>query len=242
MSNSPLVDVSVPADPSNYTHGRAGVPIRRVTVHHMAGVLSAEECGSIFQNPGRGGSSHYGVGKDGRIGLYVDEENIAWTNSNWNSNCESVTIETSNSAIGGDWPVSDATFDSLVRLVADIANRNGLGVLVPGDNLTWHSMFTSTSCPGRCLLSRMQLIADRANEINSKPTPAPTPTPTPTEIHAGDTVRPTRLVDYDGTPLIQYDDTYVVTELIGDRAVCCANRGGNMIVWAAMHVSDLEKV
>lgn len=144
MSNSSLATIRVPA--VNYSKGRDGRVIEMITIHHMAGVLSAQRCGEVFQNPNREASSNYGVGKDGEIGLYVDEENTSWANSNWDANCKSVTIETSNSASGGNWPVSDKTLNSLIKLVADIAKRNNLGTLIPGKNLTWHSMYVQTAC------------------------------------------------------------------------------------------------
>ena len=141
--------------------------------------MSAEQCGSVFQRVGRNGSSHYGIGSDGRIGQYVDESNTAWTNSNWDSNCKSVTIETSNCEIGRQWKVSDEALNSLIRLVADIAKRNNLGKLVRGKNLTWHRMFCATTCPGDYLLSKIDYIIAEANKINGggQPTPAPTPAP-----------------------------------------------------------------
>lgn len=139
----------------------------------MAGVMSADACGRIWQNPSRGGSSNYGIGNDGKIGCYVDENDISWCNSNWESNCRAVTIETSNSASGGDWPVSDAAYNSLIKLVADIAKRNGLGKLVKGQNVTWHSMYAATACPGPYLLARIQDIVDKANAINYPPVEKP---------------------------------------------------------------------
>lgn len=172
MANSSLVNVVVKADPSNYTAGRGGFKINHITIHHMAGVLTAAQCGAIFARKGRGGSSNYGVGSDGKVGLYVNESDRAWADSNWTSNCTTVSIETSNSATGGNWPVSALTFDKLVLLVADIAKRNGLGRLVPGKNLTWHSMYAATACPGDYLRSKMQELADRANAINYPPAPA----------------------------------------------------------------------
>jgi hypothetical protein len=304
MSNSALVTVRVPAHPSNYTKGR-NTKITDITIHHMAGVLSAEQCGNIFARAGRNGSSHYGIGNGGEIGQYVDESDTAWTNSNWPSNCRSVTIETSNCATGGDWPVGDAAYNSLIKLVADIAKRNGLGTLVAGQNLTWHSMFAATTCPGDYLRARIADIAAQANKINGgSPAPAPTPSgdfkvgdkvlpinyvdyngtplkktrdyytiseingdravlvsdgvvyaavntnnlkkvdapapapaPQPAGFKVGDVVVPTRLVDYNGTPLVQYDDTYTISELNGDRAVLTA-RGA---VWAAMNTKDIRK-
>lgn len=164
MSKSSLVNVTVPAYEGNYTKGRSGRKIEQICLHHMAGRLTAEQCGKIFQQVGRYGSSHYGIGYDGRIGQYVDETDTAWTNSNWDSNCKSVTIETSDN--DNSWYVNDTTLNSLIKLVADIAKRNNLGTLVPGKNLTWHSMFTSTTCPGDYLRSKMQYIADEANKIN----------------------------------------------------------------------------
>ena len=165
MSKSSLVNVNVPAYEGNYTKGRSGRKIEQICLHHMAGRLTAEQCGKIFQKVGRYGSSHYGIGYDGRIGQYVDEADTAWTNSNWDSNCKSVTIETSDN--DNSWYVNDTTLNSLIKLVADIAKRNNLGTLVPSKNLTWHSMFTSTTCPGDYLRSKMQHIADEANKINS---------------------------------------------------------------------------
>lgn len=168
MSKSSLTQIIVPADEGNYTKGRSGRSIEAITIHHMAGRLTAEQCGRIFQAKGRYGSSHYGVGYDGSIANYVDEEDTAWTNSNWDSNCKSVTIETSDN--DNSWYVNDITLNSLIKLVADIAKRNNLGTLVPGKNLTWHSMFTNTTCPGDYLRSKMQYIADEANKINNEST------------------------------------------------------------------------
>lgn len=166
MSNSKLVNVVVPAYPGNYTKGRDGRKIEAITIHHMAGRLSAEQCGQIFQQVGREASSNYGVGYDGRIGLYVDECNTSWCNSNWDSNCKSVTIETSDN--DNSWYVNDTTMKNLIKLVADIAKRNNLGKLVKGKNLTWHSMFANTECPGAYLLSKLDYICDEANKVNNE--------------------------------------------------------------------------
>ncbi len=145
MNDSSLVTYTRQAYIGNYTPNRAaqGGGIKKITIHHMAGMLSVQELGALWATPGRQGSSHYGVNGAG-IGQYVNESDVAWTDSSWTSNITSVTIETANSATGGDWPVSDASLQTLCRLVADIAKRNGLGTLVPGKNLTWHSMYFAT--------------------------------------------------------------------------------------------------
>lgn len=162
MTKSKLIVDEVPAHPNNYTKGRIK-KIRCITVHHMAGKLDARNCGIIFQNPNRQGSSHYGIGFEGEIMNYVDENDTAWTNSNWPSNCESITIECSNSQNGGEWPISIATFESLVNLVRDIRDRYNLGNLVVGENLTYHSMFADTNCPGPYLKHKLGELCDRVN-------------------------------------------------------------------------------
>lgn len=176
MGKSSLATVFVAADPSNYTAGRSKA-VTDITIHHMAGRCTAQRCGEFWQDPARNASSTYGIGYNGEIGCYLDENDTPWTNSNWDSNCRSITIEVANEYKGGDWKVTDASLNSLIRLVADIAKRRGLGTLVKGKNVTWHSMFANTNCPGPYLLSKMDYIIAEANRINSgNPTPAPTPT------------------------------------------------------------------
>lgn len=160
MSNSGLV---------NYTRisPNKSVPrnqkISKITVHHMAGNLSVETCGNVFAPSSRQASSNYGIGSDGRVGMYVEEKDRAWTSSSsWNDN-RAVTIEVANDEIGGNWHVSDAAWNKLVELCVDICKRNGMTSLTwTGDkngSLTCHYMFAATSCPGPYLKSRMAELA-----------------------------------------------------------------------------------
>ena len=169
MADSKLVTKFLPAYTGNYTKNRAaqGGRITEITVHHCAGVMTVESLGALWQRVGRQGSSHYGVCGDA-VGQYVAESDVAWTNSNWAANCRAVTIEVSNSGGAPDWPVSDASLQTLAKLVADIARRNGLGELCVGKNLTYHSMYTATACPGPYLLAKLPDIAAQANAINAE--------------------------------------------------------------------------
>lgn len=56
----------------------------------------------------------------------------------------------------------------------------------------------------------------------------------------GDLVVPTKLVNYNGTTLKQYDPYYTITDLKGDRAVLSANRKGKMVVWASINVKNIK--
>lgn len=125
--------------------------ISKITIHHMAGNLSIETCGNVFLNPNRQASSNYGIGSDGRIACYVDEENHPWTSANWENDDRAITIEVANSETGGDWPISQAAYASLIRLCADICNRYGIYPYydgTPSATLTEHCMFVATNCPG----------------------------------------------------------------------------------------------
>jgi len=167
-ADSSLVTTVVPAHTNNFTPNRSanGSPISEICIHHAAGNITVATLGALWQNPNRAGSSHYGVNGT-QIGQYVKESDIAWTNGHWESNKRSVTIETANSSSAPDWLVSDETLNTLIALVADIARRNNLGKLVVGENLTYHSMYSATLCPGPYLKSRLYTIAVEANKINS---------------------------------------------------------------------------
>ena len=141
--------------------------IRKITIHHMAGNLSVEQCGNIFANRNRQASSNYGIGSDGRVGLYVDEANRSWCSSSPDNDHQAITIEVANDVIGGNWHVSDVALAKLIDLCVDICERNHIDKLVftgnASGNLTLHKYFTATLCPGPYLESKMPYIAQEVN-------------------------------------------------------------------------------
>lgn len=144
-------------------------PISKITIHHMAGNLSIEQCGNVFAPTSRQASSNYGIGSDGRIGMYVEEKNRAWTSSNAQNDNMAVTIEVANDVVGGNWHISDKAMESLINLCVDICKRNGIEKLnFTGDkngNITMHKWFAATACPGAYLESKFPYIA---NEVNKR--------------------------------------------------------------------------
>lgn len=165
MSNSSLVSYTKLSP--NYTTVN-NKQNKKITIHHMAGNLTIERCGELFANSSRQASSNYGIGTDGRIGLYVEEKHRAWTSSNYGNDSQAVTIEVANDEVGGNWHVSDKAMESLINLCVDICKRNGISQLNwTGDvngNLTCHYMFKATSCPGPYLKSKMAWIAAEVNK------------------------------------------------------------------------------
>ena len=124
MAYSPLTCKFIPAYEGNYTKNRKAWGYDKITeicIHYMAGNCSIETCGQIWQTPGRNGSSTYGIGSDGRIACYVDESDIAWCNSNWESNKRSASIETANFS-PSDSRVTDEALNSLIKLVTHFIN------------------------------------------------------------------------------------------------------------------------
>lgn len=165
MSNSNLVNYTNISP--NSTNPRNNT-IKKITIHHMAGNLSVESCGNIFAPSSRQASSNYGIGTDGRVGMYVEEKNRSWCSSSSDNDHQAVTIEVANNGGEPNWPVSDTALEKLIELCVDICKRNGIAALnYTGDttgNLTMHKWFTATACPGPYLESKFSYIAEQVNK------------------------------------------------------------------------------
>lgn len=175
MSNSSLISYTKISP--NRTSPRKK-PIRKITIHHMAGNLTVEQCGAVFAPTSRRASSNYGIGTDGRIGMYVEEKDRAWTSSSPDNDNQAVTIEVANNTLGPNWTVSDKAMTSLIDLCVDICKRNGIQRLnFTGDktgNLTMHCYFKSTLCPGPYLKRKFPYIASEVNKrLGAEAAPEP---------------------------------------------------------------------
>lgn len=164
MSNSKLVSY-IKLSP-NYSKRTA--PISKITIHHAAVVnASLEGLGNGFAKPSRQASSNYGIDSNGKIGMFVEEHNRAWTSSNTENDNVAITIEVANSKGSPNWEVSNKAFEALIALCVDICKRNNIKELnYTGDkngNLTRHNMFAATTCPGPYLQSRFSEITERVN-------------------------------------------------------------------------------
>lgn len=173
MSNSSLVSYTKLSP--NCTHPRKH-KIDTITIHCMAGNLSVESCGNLFANKERQASSNYGIGSDGRIALYVDEADRSWCSSSSSNDHRAITIEVANTEAKHPWPVSEAAYKSLINLLVDICQRNGIEKLLwEGDkaligqvdrqNMTVHRWFANKACPGDYLYN---LHGQIAREVNAR--------------------------------------------------------------------------
>lgn len=144
-----------------YKNSPRNQPISKVTIHHYAGIATPESYAAIAKE--REESCNYLIDKDADVTQWCPEGARSWcSSSSWNDN-RAVTIEVSNSEVGGEWPVSDKVYNKLIDLCVDICQRNGMTELIwTGDktgSLTTHDMFAATACPGPYLKSRMPKIA-----------------------------------------------------------------------------------
>lgn len=173
MSNSNLVSYTLISPhrtvPRNHT-------IDTITIHVVDGNLSIETIGKVFQRSEA--SSNYGVGSDGRIGMYVEECDRSWASSNRANDHRAITIEVANDGPGPEYHVSDTAMASLIKLCADICERNNIKELkwqgdksligqVDKQNMTVHRWFARKACPGEYLYNKQGYIASEVNKLLS---------------------------------------------------------------------------
>jgi hypothetical protein len=190
-TNSPLVS-HVNLSPNH--SGPRIYPLTRITIHCTAGRASVEGLGTIFADPARQASSQYGIGEDGRIGLYVEEKNRCWCSSSYDNDERAICIEVSSEAYE-HFAVNEVAFASLIDLCVDICQRYGKKRLLwLGDKdttlmykpkedefvISCHRWFADKSCPGDWLFERLGEIA---KEVTTRLNPTEEKEPSPS---AGD--------------------------------------------------------
>ena len=177
MSNSSLISYTriSPNRTSPRNH-----KIDTITIHCVVGQCSVQTLGSTFASKSRQASSNYGIGYDGKIGLYVEEGDRSWCSSNADNDNRAVTIEVASDTYH-PYAVTDQAYAALIDLCTDICKRNGIERLVwstnkndrinhkNGCNMTVHRDYANKSCPGEWLYSRHGEIA---SEVNKRLQPA----------------------------------------------------------------------
>ena len=178
LSNSSLV---VHTRISSFKSSPRNREITKITPHHVAGNASIESIGQVFQTPGRNASSNYGIGSDGRVGMYVEERDRSWCSSSAANDNQALTIEVANNSGSPNWNVSNAAWESLINLCVDMCRRNpGIkqkngktGIYcddTPNASLTFHRYFSATGCAQPFIWGRRQQLCSEVNRrLESKP-------------------------------------------------------------------------
>lgn len=170
MSNSKLVSYTriSPNKTSPRNH-----KIDTITIHCVVGQCSVETLGNVFAPTSRKASSNYGIGYDGKIGMYVEEKDRSWCSSSSSNDNRAITIEVASDTTH-PYKVNDKAYAALLDLLTDICQRNGIKELLwKGDksligqidkqNMTVHRWFANKACPGDYLYNRHGEIAAEVN-------------------------------------------------------------------------------
>lgn len=171
MSNSKLVDYTKISPNKTSPRNHA---IDTITIHCIVGQWTAKQGCDYFATTGRECSANYVVGKDGSIGLSVEEKDRSWCSSSASNDNSAVTIEVASDTTH-PYAVTDKAYAALLDLVTDICRRNGIKKLLwKGDksligqvakqNMTVHRWFANKACPGDYLYSRHSAIAAEVNK------------------------------------------------------------------------------
>lgn len=179
MTFSSLISGVIPNN--NKYSSRHGVPVTRIIQHHFAGTSDERLRGTAQA------SASYIIYNDGSIWGHIPEEFRPWTSGSFEADGGAITYEVQNSSFqvnGNDddpasWQVSEAAYNAIIRLTADIAARHGFGAVTP-TNYQGHRQWFATACPGGFLWNRMDNTRAQANVILSgggDPAPAPATPP-----------------------------------------------------------------
>ena len=190
MSNSPLVSYTKISP--NKTSPRKH-KIDTVTIHCVVGQCSVETLGNIFAPASRQASANYGIGVDGRVGMYVEEKDRSWCSSNAANDHRAITIEVASDTTE-PYAVNAKAYATLIDLLVDICQRNGITKLVwstnkadrvnhkNGCNMTVHRDYANKSCPGTYLYERHAQIASEVNKRLGSTTTSPEPEKPSTDV------------------------------------------------------------
>lgn len=150
--------------------------IKGVLIHHNAGVDAYGQATAA----GREVSANYWIANDGTVIPNVDESRRAWTSGHpaypegARADHRFVTFEVSNSASGGNWPISDAAEDALARMIGDVHRRYKLGPVKRGTQtgVAVHRDFVATECPGGYVMANLDRIIRKAEQYRTGGAPA----------------------------------------------------------------------
>lgn len=165
-------------------------PITRFTPHVIVGQWTAKKGVDYFAETDRQCSANYVIGKDGAIGLSVEEKDRAWTSSNADNDHRAITVEIASDTVE-PYKITDEAWDSLVELAVDVCKRyNKTKLLWLGDKdktlkykpqeselvITVHRWFANKACPGDYVYNRLGELADTVTKRLSPPATTPNTT------------------------------------------------------------------
>lgn len=254
FTNSPLVNYTCisPNRTRNRNHA-----IDTITIHCVVGQCSVETLGRIFAPESRQASSNYGVGYDGRIGMYCEEKDRSWCTSSGANDHRAITIEVASDTTH-PYAVNAKAYAAMLDLVTDICKRNGIKKLVwstnknermnhlNGCNMTVHRDYANKSCPGDYLYSRHGAIAAEVNKRLGATSDGNTgggnnSGGSTTTFKNGDIVKITGTTYYSGKTIPSWvrAKNWIVYDVSGDRVVINKSEDGKNAIMSPVNARDL---
>jgi N-acetyl-anhydromuramyl-L-alanine amidase AmpD len=157
-------------------------PVTKITIHHMAGNIEADDCARMHRDSSVQCSANYYISSTGDICGGVSEDRRAWTSCSWDNDQRAITIEVANNSGEPNWTVSNKAYEATIALCADICQRYGIEPHyngTPSGTLTIHQMFVATNCCGPYLIGKHKdgsIERDIKAKMGGGPTPQPTET------------------------------------------------------------------
>lgn len=164
--------------------GRRNHKIDSVAIHCMGMDMTLQECEQTFSDSSKS-SVNYGIDSQGKIALYVEEENRAYATSDKEVDNRAISVIVASRKSKQPYEITDNAYKSLINLLADVCYRNDFTLKWKNDktygiaaaakangavdeqNIFLHKWFSSSAkeCPGNYIIGK---LPDIVSETNAK--------------------------------------------------------------------------
>jgi hypothetical protein len=170
---------------NGYGWSRGGRTINGVVIHHGAGTNVLRY---VAEYNSRNSHPTYHVDQSGEQTGIVNPGRAPASTAH-RIDQEAVAFELNNSVAGGNWPIADATMETVLQTILwheSQSPRKGFAKNVPGTVqneffVAWHQQYHQTACPGPYIIGRLDWMVEelRARKGGGASVPAHIPS-TPT--------------------------------------------------------------
>lgn len=145
-----------------YSNASAGVSgydrmaIDRIVIHHNATTNKNVAMQTWYESSGNWTSAHYEIA-DNEIWGCVGENYVAFHAGDATMNRRSIGLEHVNNAGAPNWTISEATYQTSAKLIADIAKR--YNIPIDAQHIIPHKQVSATACPAGIDVARLISMA-----------------------------------------------------------------------------------
>ncbi|HFI0306318.1 TPA: N-acetylmuramoyl-L-alanine amidase [Streptococcus suis] len=162
---------------SNLSKGVTGysrMKIDRIVIHHNATTNKNVAMQTWYESSGNWTSAHYEIA-DNEIWGCVGEQYSAFHSGDATMNRRSIGIEHLNATGAPNWTISETTYKSSAKLIADICKR--YNIPIDAKHIIPHKQVSATECPGGIDMNKLiKMAQDLSKGVTTAAKPA-TPAP-----------------------------------------------------------------